>query len=256
MVMKKKISAPKTLVMDTPNTRNNQVLDTKTTPTKEVVISDVSHRTHSGDSLKGLFYIIKGQYRKTGASFLNTATDSVSYIGGYDPESDETSDWYMVRDYETHHCIACGRDLEKMLECIRVVIKRYKGSAKKYFKYVSDTTSDDLYEVRYLGHSPLTHDQRNKKCVGRCPRVSPADRCLYDCVYQEYGMYFRDLIEEVEDQAYEELREERPLNKTKKRLARGGKHLKMTLESKTPPINEVLTLKRPVVKTIKKLAVV
>lgn len=238
----------------TTNTWKNQVLDTKT-PSNKVEISDISHRTHMGDSMRGLFYIVKGHYTKGGASFLNTVSSSVSYIGGYDPQDPNTTEWYMVRDYETHNCVYCGGSIERAVDSIYTIIKRFKGSAKKYFKFVSDTTTDDIYEVRYLGHRPLTQEQRTKKSEGRCPRVSPVDKCLYDCVYQEYGFFYRDLIEEVEDRAYEELREEKPINKTKKRLAKGGAKLKMTLEKKVVPqvVNGIATPKK--IKVIKRVLV-
>lgn len=212
---------PKKSSPATPNTRGNQVLDTKN---KGVVIEDVSHRTHIGDSMRGLFYITQGRYKKCGDSFMNTFSGDVSYIGGYDPSNTSTERWYTLRDYETHHCIACGSDFEKVVGSVYTAIKRYKGSAKSYFKHISEVTSDDYYEVRYLGKKPMTREQRAKKAEGRCPRVSLADRCLHDCIYQEYGQHFSELIEREEERAYDDLErlgnKHTLSNKAKSRLMR------------------------------------
>lgn len=171
----------------------------------------------SDDTMRGLFFIVKGQYRKgIEPSFTNKATGEISWVGGYDPNNDQTENWYMILDKETFHCVGCGSDLKKVSHGAYTQIKKWKGSLKRYLKYVSDTTSDDTYEVRYLHHAPLNHDQRTKKAEGRCPRVSPAMRCLYQAIYDNFGEHFSDLVEEWEDIAYQELKEDTPLGHTKK----------------------------------------
>lgn len=188
------------------------------------------------DDMRGLFFIVKGQYKKgVEPSFMNKVSGSVTHIGGYDPYSKDTEEWYMVLDNKTFNCISCGSDFNKVLKAVYTVIKKYKGVAKRYFKYVSDTTSDDYYETHYLGKSPLTHDQRVKKAEGRCPRVSPAMRCLYEQIFSEYGDYFEDEIQEMEDLAYSELREDKPIHKTKKLMAKTKTHNKLV---KTTPKEE------------------
>lgn len=196
------------------------------------------------DTMKGLFFIIKGKYQKGVApSFKNEVSGDTSYIGGYDPYSETTEEWYMLLDTKTFHCIACGSDFNKVLKSVYTVIKKHKGVAKNYFKRISKTTSDDYYETHYLGQRPLTHDQRQKKAEGRCPRVSPVMRCLYEHIYEEYGDFFSDEIEEMEDLAYSELKEEKPINKTKKLMAKTKKSVGNT--TMTPKKEEVIGTPTP-----------
>lgn len=177
------------------------------------------------EDMRGLFFIVKGQYKKDGDSFKNPVTGEKMYIGGYDPESENTSEWYMVLDTKTFHCVSCGSTLKKVLDGVRSVIIRYKGESKLYFRHVSKVTSDDYYETHYLGHKELTPDKRAKKAQGRCPRVSPAMRCLYEKLLEEYGDYFSEEVERMEDTAYETLKENTPLKKSKRLVSKTKKTL-------------------------------
>ena len=159
------------------------------------------------DSMRGLFFIVKGQHKRD--------NDEVS-ISGYNPYDPQTSEWYMLMDSKTFHCVSCGSDFNKVLEGVRTSINRHKGVARNYFKHVSKVTSDDYYEITYLGHRPLNDVERAKKAVGRCPRVSPKMRAIYQRVYDTYGDFYEDEIREMEDLAYSALKERsRPLGKTK-----------------------------------------
>ena len=213
------------------------------------------------EDLRGVFFIVKGQYRKGVApSFVNKATNETSWLGGYDPHSDATEEWYMCLDRITFQCCSCGGDLKKVLKAVYTCIVKYKD-LKHYLHHISKMSSDDTYEVMYLGKRPLTPDERVKKAEGRCPRVSPAMGCLYEAIYEEYGDYYSDLIEEQEDLAYEKvkqlIKENKPINKTKKRL---GKVKTKTIEVETPKKEEVkpkLVKVKPKVKLgIKKLSMV
>ena len=169
------------------------------------------------DDMRGLFFIVKGQYSKgVEPSFLNKAKNEVSYIGGYDPYNDETPEWYMLLDKNTFHCIACGGDFNKVLKGVYTTIKKYKGVAKSYFRHISSITSDDYYETHYLGRTPLTHEQRVKKAEGRCPRVSPVMMEIYQQVYNEFGDYYEEEIKEMEERAYSEIKDQTPFKKAKK----------------------------------------
>ena len=226
------------------------------TPVKERTIIPPLSITHDNNSMRGLFFVVKGQFRKgVEPSFVNQATNDVSYIGGYDPSRPETSEWYMLLDKVTFHCVACGSDFNKVLRGVYTIINRYKGDAKKYFKHISDTTSDDYYETHYLGKRPLSREEVVKKAEGRCPRVSPVMRSLYSAIYSSYGQYYSEEIEEMEDLAYhdleEVLRESKPINKTKKRLA---KTKIQKIEMETPKSVEV-TPKKKMVKPKVKLGV-
>lgn len=176
--------------------------------------------------MRGLFYIVKGQYRPNKRDTLNT--------DGYNPEDFNTSEWYQLRDCKTHHCIACGSNLRKVLRGVYTCITRYK-TAKTYFKYVDDTTTEDYYRTHYLGKPPYTQEERTKRGEdGRSARVSPEMKVLFNRVYEEYGDYYRDMIEEVEDEAYKYLASQTPMGKSKKILAK-------TKRPKTPPRTETPT---------------
>ena len=198
------------------------------------------------DSMKNLFFIVKGQYKKGAEpSFTNKVNNEVSFIGGYDPYDPSTPNWYMLMDCKTYHCIACGGNLDKILKAVYNTVMTHKGSAKKYFKHISEVTSDDYYETHYLGHRPLTTEERVNKAEGRCPRVSPVMRCMYEHIYNEFGEYYSDEVEEMVDKAYadleEWLRENKPLNKTKKRI--GKNKLRKTV-TETPKKEEVTPIKK------------
>ena len=241
MLVKKKVVNTTT---PTPIKNGNTSSTTKT----PVRIGTPSVITHEGDSMRGLFFIVKGHYKKgVEPSFVNSVSGDVNHIGGYNPDSVTTDEWYMLMDKITFQCIACGSDLDKVVKGVYNAIVKRKGSAKKYFKHISDTTSDDYYEIHYLGHTPLTHDQRVKKAEGRCPRISPVMRCLYSHIFSVYGDYYIDQIEHMEDLAYSDLeewkKENRPINKTKKRLAK-TKVQKPVME--TPKQSEVDTTSKKV----------
>lgn len=202
------------------------------------------------EDMKGLFFIVKGQYKKgVEPHFINEVSGEKNFIGCFNPESEDTSEWYMLLDNKTFHCVACGGDYDKVLKSVSKVIKKYKGVAKKYFKYLSDTTSEDYYEITYLGHKPLTKDQRAKKVVGRCPRVTPVMKSLYEQVYNEYGDYYREDIENMENEAYEVLKDSTPFKRSRKLMKNKKVVSKPELVVKEQEAQEVLST--PKVKHIK-----
>ena len=212
------------------------------------------------EDMRGLFFIVKGQYRRgVEPSFKNSVSGDVSFIGGYDPFRDDTENWYMLMDKNSFNCISCGQDLNKVLKAVHTIIVKHKGSAKSYYKYLSATTTDDYYEVHYLGKAPLTHDQRVKKAEGRCPRVSPVMRELYRNIYEEFGDYYEDEIGEMEDLAYSELvekrKESKPINKAKKRLAKVKPQKPVMETQKQVMASTKMTMVKPKLKLgVKKLA--
>lgn len=156
------------------------------------------------ENMRGLFFIVKGQYTKGAEpSFNNDITGGVSYIGGFDPYSEDTAEWYMLLDSKTFNCVSCGRDINKMLKGVYNTIKRYKGSAERYFK--------SLKEANY----------------GKGTHQPPAMRCLYEHIYEEYGDFYSDEVEEMEDLAYSELVEEKPFNKSKKLVSKHKKTMEL-----------------------------
>ena len=199
------------------------------------------------DNMRGLFFIVKGQYKKSARpSVVNSVSKDTMWLGGYDPYNADTEEWYMLMDNKTFHCVMCGSDLKKVLQGVYDLIIRYDGVAKKYFKHVSSTTSDDYYETHYLGHQPLTHDQRVKKAEGRCPRVSPVMRCLYESVFKEYGDFYIEEVEEMENKAYNDLKTKETPKKTKKLIGNrkvSNGHKGVTKTETNTKVEGVTTLK-------------
>lgn len=180
--------------------------------------------------MRGLFYIVKGQYKPNKRDTLNTE--------GYEPDNPSTVEWYQLRDCKTHHCIACGSNFNKVLKGVYTAITKYKG-AKVYFKYVDDTTTEDYYRTHYLGKPPYTPEERTKRGEdGRSARVSPEMKVLFNRVYEDYGDYYREYIIEMEDEAYKYLASQTPIGKTKKLL---GKTKRPSTPPRTTPPTPVET---------------
>lgn len=193
------------------------------------------------EDLRGVFFIVKGQYKKgVSPCFVNKATNDTSWIGGYDPTREDTEEWYMCLDKYTYQCLSCGGDLKKVVKSVYNTIVKYKD-LKHYLHHVSKTTSDDTYERKYLGHSPLTPDQVTKKAEGRCPRVSSAMRCLYDEIYNTYGDFYSDLVKEMEDSAYRDLKDSTPFRKAKKLVKKIPTNNTVVEKTPTPPKKEAIT---------------
>ena len=90
------------------------------------------------EDMRGLFFIVKGQYKRgVEPSYTNT-NGGVSYIGGYDPYNDTTEEWYMLIDNRTFQCHCSTSDLNKVLDTAFNIITRNKGNAKRYFKAISE----------------------------------------------------------------------------------------------------------------------
>lgn len=186
------------------------------------------------DSMRGLFFIIKGKHAwKKAPTYTNKVSGEVGHIGGYDPYDDDTEEWYNVMDRKCYHTIYSGGDKDRAVDAIRKCIVRHKGVAKSYFREVSKYTSDDYYEVHYLGHAELTPDKRAKKCEGRCPRTSPIMQDMYRNIDSMWGDYYQDLIEQAEDTAYNELVDERPVNKSRKIVQKAKKSLGLQTPQET-----------------------
>lgn len=139
------------------------------------------------DSMVGLFMIVKGQYRKTAPSV--TCRDGEDrFIGGYNPESEDTSEWYQLMDRVTYVTISCGSSLEQMTNCITRTIIHHKNDRNSYLA----TKGHNIYEddAGTLSHRVL---------------VSPITKMLMEKVEEFYGDYYDDIIKEAEDKALEEL---------------------------------------------------
>lgn len=174
------------------------------------------------DDMRGLFFITKGKYEKgIEPAFIKEVNGEVSYAGGYNPDRDDTEDWYMCLDRVTYNCTSCGSDYNKVLNSVRNMILKFEGKAEKYFKFVSNTTTEDYYFTHYLNHRPFSQKELNKRLEnGKSARVSPIMKNLYNAVYEYFGDYYVEDIEEVEEKAYKELKEESRNKHLKKALKR------------------------------------
>ena len=182
------------------------------------------------EDMRGLFFIVKGQYRKgVEPSFVNTVSEGVQYIGGFDPYSDDTEEWYKLMDCETFACHCCGGSLEKVLKGVYNVITSYKGNAKAYFKAISEA-----------------------------PSTSPLMKCLWEEVYNEFGHYYSDEVREMEDLAYSDIKEDNPFNKTRKLVSKNkiklGAVENTTKEEKVMETNTTPKKITPMARKIKKLS--
>ncbi len=159
------------------------------------------------EDMRGLFVILKGQYRrKCEPSFFNKVSEETNYVGGYDPERPETEEWYMLYDTVTLSCNGCSSDIEKILKGVKNLILKYKTRER----YVTTIMSLDQ------------------------PR-SPVHECLMREVIDTYGDYFTSEIEEVEDEAYEVLRQNTTQLRGKRKL-KTRKHVE--IEERTRPQEE------------------
>ena len=128
------------------------------------------------NDLKGMFFIVKGQY-KNGVSptFINSVTKGTQFLGGYSPDGEETVEHYMVLDNVIFNCICTSDNLETIKRGIQKAVCHYKT------------------RERYLEE------------IGNCDRrsrVSKPMRCLYEEIYKTYGDYYEELVEEQVDIAY------------------------------------------------------
>lgn len=172
-------------------------------------------KTH--EDMRNLFFIIKGGYVKgVEPKFTNTKGDEI-YIGGYDPYSEDTEEWYMLVDNQTYSVMSCGEDFNTVLQGVYNTIRHFKGSLKKYLKHTAE----------------YSHTQ-SKSAVE-----------IYKRVGDEYGDYYEDLITKMEDLAYDSLREEKTLHKSRMLVSKHKKD--MVVEMKHTPekhTEETLTLKK------------
>ena len=184
------------------------------------------------EDLRGVFFIVKGQYKRNcGQSFINEATGDVNHIGGYDPSSGETSERYMVLDNITYNSVYCGGDFNGAVKSIGNVIKRYKTKAR-YLKELKE------------------RDTRSN--------VSKPMRCIYEAIYNTYGDFYSDYIEEQEDLAYGDITFKTPLQRTKdikkkttvKRLVTPN-----TTEKKDVEVSKTIRKKAPLKRSLKKLSI-
>lgn len=137
------------------------------------------------DSLRGIFYITKGQYFPTKKS----AEDRVS-IQCYNPEDENTVEWYRVIDRKTRRCIYASSDYNKALNRLHDIIFKYR-TYSKYSEVMCDSFSTP---------------------------ISSAQKRLEESIDRAYGDYYSDDIGCVEEETYIEVSEDTLLNRARKRV--------------------------------------
>ena len=99
--------------------------------------------------------------------------------------------WYMLLVRDTHFCISCGSDLEKIVQCLKRSVKRNRRKER------------------------LLRELSGLECGGR---VSPATFAQREEWYRAHGEDYADLVHSTVMEALQEAREEdkrnSPLHKT------------------------------------------
>lgn len=141
------------------------------------------------EDMRGLFFIVKGQYRKgEGKKVVNDVSGDYMWLGGYDPTLKDTPStrWYMCLDRETYTVVCCSSSLEKVLGSVKHLITKHKTRGH-YLHSLGDTKTP-----------PITAE-------------------LFRAIDNEFGDYFRERVEEMEDLAYEVIKDNDPVLRARKR---------------------------------------
>ena len=123
-------------------------------------------------NLDGIFYIVRGQYKRKEPKFFNSADQDYSYIGGYNPEDSENPEWYMLMDNISFRTHRTGNDLNFVAEGVKDLILKYK-----------------------------TKENLEKALSGVSNKKSKIQHQMDLEIYKTYGDYFSDLVEEKEREA-------------------------------------------------------
>lgn len=129
--------------------------------------------------------------------------------------------WYMLCVRDTHFCISCGMNLDRIREVLKSCIKRHR---------TRERLLDDLSKLECCGKvSPATFEQRED---------------YYQKHWEENDHLIRDAIEEAVKEVVEEVRANKPFNKVKARMNKTGSTglaTKSTIVPETPKIEKTET---------------
>ena len=143
--------------------------------------------------MRGLFFIVQGQYRHNlGPSFQNPVTESVNWCGGYDPTNPNTKKWFMLFDWATLTCHCAASDLDYVVGGVERVIIKYKTKER-----LVNTIKGMSFGVS-----------------------SKSTKVLDEHLGQLYGQHFASLIKAAEDRAYAVVKEQDPAVRARKKLHR------------------------------------
>lgn len=159
------------------------------------------------EELRDMFFIIKGQY--TRKKPIVEYGENEFHIGAFNPEDFETKEWYRVLDRRTGRCIHAGTSLEKALNSIRREIIRGK-TLKGYLSSLTEFS-----------------EKKNK-------RMFEMDMC----VDEEYGYYFREMVREMEDEAFGFLAENTNAKRAKRRFKKIETGVELSKKEEEKPKKE------------------
>lgn len=171
------------------------------------------------DSMSGLFYIQKGQYKdkaypcmdvKIGVNYMER------YVGGYNPADPKTPEQYVVFDRITFQSIYSGHSLKMALDTITRAIVKYKNNPKNYFREVCEYTNEDFYFRKYEGKAPFSDVALKKRAEeGRTWRTSMPMKKIGYAIYKAYNYYYEDAIADAEARAMQQIKERKEQKKEK-----------------------------------------
>lgn len=196
---------------------------------KKEVIAEVSY------DMRGLFTIVKGQYRKTAPAVVFEDKET-RFIGGYDPTREETEEWYQLMDTQNFLTVICCGSLEKVLNGLYNLIVKYDNDRQTYLS---------THEVL------IAYDDESGKKTRRS-KTNPISTELNRKIYEHYGEYFEDMIKEVEDKAISDLAKKstttkKTIKKTKAEVPNSPKTDVKTVQPKKSPLKKKEALKTDVV---------
>ena len=169
------------------------------------------------EDLRGVFFIIKGQYRKDlSPQWYNPVSESVNWCGGYDPSRPDTVEWYQLLDTLTYTVHRAGSDLDTVLQGVEHIITKYKSreGLERAIKSVSFGVS------------------------------SKSVKALDGHLCELYGDFFAPLIREREERAYAYLKDHNPVvkaRKLKRRVVNVTQQEKTSVKTPTPSTSKLVS---------------
>lgn len=121
-------------------------------------------------------------------------------------------DWYQLIVKDTHYCVACGGNLDKILASLKRLVKRHK---------TKERLLKDLKKMDY----------------GKGGKVSPATFEHREEEYREKGHVYEDLVQQTVEEAFIEMRGEgkKTMNKVMTRVKKSGGVSPLVIPEKEEP---------------------
>lgn len=185
----------------------------------------------NADSLRGVFFIVKGQYSPDKKPAIEIDSNQV-FVGCYNPESASTKEWYRVIDNRSFRCVYASSSLEGAFKTIR----------------------DFLWQFRTYGKYAQAF---NDSISGKIPA---SEIILGKAVYAMYGKYYAENIRAIEEEVYEEISHDslyrRSMNKVRKAAVKIP-HIEVKAEKvveKQEKVDKPLVAKKPKALPIRKFS--